>query len=126
MPGETATRVQMIQRILDWFRSQARAEAVQRSPIWPFVREEHLKREQFCRACGTQKSLIVHHCLPISWPGGSELELDRGNLITLCDPPGGGCHLFVGHLKNFQSYNPNVREDAATWLLKIRQRPVRN
>lgn len=97
----------------------------QRSPLWPRVRNEHLAREPECLACGCRerKLLNVHHILPFSWPGGKELELVRNNLVTLCESPTHHCHLYVGHLGDFRSRNPNVLEDAKTWRAKIESRP---
>lgn len=47
------------------------------------------------------------------------MELDPENLITLCEGPAFNCHLFFGHLRNWSSHNPDVREDAAMWREKI-------
>ena len=38
----------------------------------------------------------------------------------MCGKP--QCHLLVGHLNDFKSYNPKVVEDSATWLIKIKSR----
>jgi 5-methylcytosine-specific restriction endonuclease McrA len=46
-------------------------------------------------------------------------ELDPANLMALCR----SCHLFVGHLGSWESYNPAALEDAAAWLAKIKARP---
>jgi hypothetical protein len=40
-----------------------------------------------------------------------DLELDLRNLITLCES-GDKHHITLGHLGDFQSYNPNIREHA--------------
>jgi hypothetical protein len=48
-----------------------------------------------------------------------DLELDPANLITLCDR----CHLFVGHLGLWASYNPTCRADVLTWRGRIQARP---
>lgn len=49
-----------------------------------------------------------------------DAELDPANLLTLC---GDSCHLAFGHLFDWQSYNPAVREDSAAFLAKVRTRP---
>ena len=38
-----------------------------------------------------------------------ELELDPGNLVTLCADP---CHIVFGHYMAWTRINPTVREDA--------------
>lgn len=100
-----------------------------RSPKWPAVRKAHLKREPFCRACGGKDHLEVHHKEPFhlhvedpeKWP--VDRELDPANLITLCESESHNCHLWVGHLGLWQSYNVHVETDADLWLAKIRARP---
>lgn len=100
------------------------APASSRSPQWPRVRAEHLKKEKECQVCGRGDKLEVHHVVPFH--ADPSLELDPANLLTLCDPGPGGCHLLVGHLADWSSINGNVREDAAVWREKIRSRPRRN
>lgn len=91
-----------------------------RSPRWPAVRGAHLKRNPTCAACGTKDKLEVHHIHPFHlFPN---LELDPSNLLTLCET-GGNCHLMIGHLKHFKSYNIAVRKDAEALLQKIKARP---
>lgn len=82
-----------------------------RSGAWPRVRAEHLKREPACAACGRQGDVDVHHVIP--YHVDPRLELDPGNLITLCADP---CHLVFGHLLSWRRANPFVREDAAMYL----------
>jgi 5-methylcytosine-specific restriction endonuclease McrA len=86
------------------------SDAAERSPRWPAVRRAYLADHPTCEACGSRRELQVHHVFPFAqWP---ERELDRGNLITLCDD----CHLEVGHWGNYRTMNPCVREHAAYWL----------
>lgn len=88
-----------------------------RSPQWAAVRKAHLKAHPACAACGGTHDLDVHHELPFHlFP---QMELEPSNLITLCTPH----HLLCGHLMLWQSYNPEVRADAAAWLCKIKARP---
>ena len=93
-----------------------------RSDKWPKVRKEFLKTHDHCEVCGTtnNRRLTVHHCKPFQWY--PELELDTDNLITLCEDVGHH-HLLVGHLMSWVSFNESVREDAATWAEKIKERP---
>lgn len=100
----------MLQRILALMQG--------RSGRWPDVRAAHLKREPACAVCGARKGVEVHHVEPFHlWPAR---ELDPTNLITLCKVH----HLWVGHLGNWESWNADVRADAAAWREKIKNRPV--
>ena len=91
-----------------------------RSSRWPAVRAAHLKTNVTCAACGTTDKLEVHHILPFYLH--PELELVGTNLITLCET-GGNCHLMIGHLKNYKSYNLQCRKDAEVLCKKIKARP---
>ena len=93
----------------------------QRSPQWPALREAHLLKEPVCQACGRDHDLQVHHVKPVHvFPA---LELEPGNLITLCEPMGGGCHFFLGHYYSWRSWNKNIRRVAVVMRRKIRNRP---
>ena len=84
-----------------------RKPKVRRSRHWREVRKEHLKANPTCKMCGGRKRLQVHHILPVHlYPS---LELDRTNLITLCRGKkyGVDCHLLIGHLGDFKTYNPS-------------------
>ena len=89
-----------------------------RSPGWKSVRSKHLAKFSNCAACGRSKNLEVHHVVPFHLD--RDKELDPANLLTLC---GDTCHLSFGHLFDWQSHNPSVREDANAWLNKVRSRP---
>ena len=100
---------------LDHGAKVALQEGLQRSPAWPRVEMNHLQLEPVCMACGSTDNLQVHHILPFHFCillGRPELELDQRNLITLCQGQDNH-HLLLGHLDNWQSYNPDVRSDAA-------------
>jgi len=86
-----------------------------RSSQWPTVREHFLKSNPSCAACGQTDHLQVHHIVPFSVD--PSLELDAGNLITLCEDEY-SCHLKIGHLGSFRKANPEVRKDAAGALRK--------
>lgn len=92
---------------------------VPRSPQWPKVRNDFIKKNPKCAVCGGTKDLNVHHKKPYHLH--PELELDETNLITLCNYS--VHHLWFGHLGNFQSYNVDVETDSATMLTKITNRP---
>lgn len=94
-----------------------------RSSQWPKIRKEHLKDNPNCAVCGGTKKCEVHHKKPVHlFPN---LELDNNNLITLCESKKDGinCHLFVGHLGSYSSYNLNATEDAKNIHDKIVNRP---
>jgi 5-methylcytosine-specific restriction endonuclease McrA len=89
-----------------------------RSSQWPKIRKQFLDQNSWCAACGWTENLEVHHIKPFHLE--PSLELDLGNLITLCDKSGiENCHIKVGHLGNFKKENPSVREDAAKLLKGI-------
>ena len=90
-----------------------------RSPKWPRVREKYIKKFPNCAVCNGDKNVEVHHKKPFHlFP---DLELDENNLISLCESKQNGvtCHLFIGHLGNYKSYNPDVDVDSAYWRKKL-------
>jgi len=95
-----------------------------RSGHWPTVRKQHLARHPVCEVCGGSVKLEVHHIRPFHLH--PDLELSPANLVTLCeaDKDGVNCHLFVGHLGNFKSFNVDVLTDATHWSEKIKARPL--
>jgi len=114
----------------------ARRNGRERSPEWGRVQREHLLREPACIVCGHRgKRLQVHHIKPFHLH--PQLELNKNNLITLCERRGRNHHLLIGHLDSWHSYNEQVRHDAkrfygktarqiktdASWQKKVKQRP---
>ena len=92
-----------------------------RSSQWKKTRASHLESNGMCLACGGRVSLEVHHLMPYhQYP---ELELDKNNLITLCDSKS-RCHWIIGHLLNWRSYNPHAKADALIFREKILTRPA--
>lgn len=89
-----------------------------RSPKWSKIRKQFLKDHPTCSACGSDKDLEVHHIEPVHI--NPDKELDTTNLITLCNKY---CHLAIGHLMNYKSFNKNVTQDAENFLYKIKNRP---
>jgi hypothetical protein len=98
---------------------------IPRSSQWPAVEKAHLLAQPTCVAFGQGQpgsGLQVHHMLPFHFCvklGRPELELDERNLMTLCDETINNHHLLLGHLGDFQSYNPNVKADVAGPLGKL-------
>jgi 5-methylcytosine-specific restriction enzyme A len=93
-----------------------------RSSKWPAVRKAFLAENPTCAVCGGTKKLNVHH--ERTFFDHPELELNKLNLITLCEAKNDGvsCHLLFGHCGNFKDVNPDVRADAAIWAAKIKNR----
>jgi len=84
-----------------------------RSPHWPALEKSYLRAHPTCAACGAWILLNVHHVIPVHVDPKKELDLD--NLITLCAGPK-LCHFIHGHRRNWKSWNPDVRADAAKAL----------
>jgi 5-methylcytosine-specific restriction endonuclease McrA len=84
--------------------------SVPRSSRWKKVREEHIKNNPTCSACGSTDNLIVHHIVPFHL--NPDLELDPKNLITLCQGRHMNCHIVIGHKYNWHETNDNVVKDA--------------
>lgn len=108
-------------RLLDVTQGKAPLSAA-RSPHWPAARAAWLKLNPTCAACGGRAKLEVHHRQPFHLD--PTLELDPTNFITLCEARGFmNCHLMVGHLGNFKSFNAGVAEMAAGLLAALLHRP---
>jgi 5-methylcytosine-specific restriction endonuclease McrA len=89
-----------------------------RNDDWPKLRRRFKKRHPECAVCGgkSKGNNVVHHIKPYHWY--PELEMEESNLITLCKSH----HLTFAHLMDYKSWNPSVRDDAAIWLQKIKNR----
>lgn len=88
--------------------------AYARSEHWPHVRNEFLRKpiNASCAVCGGTEHLEVHHIIPFHICLEVErgyAELDPRNLITLCGAAARDCHLYVGHLGDFKSFNSKLR-----------------
>lgn len=92
-----------------------------RSPEWPAVRKEHIKKQPCCMACGSCKKPEVHHIIPVHLDPSKELDPD--NLITLCDKY---CHFVFGHFMNYKSWNVNIVEDSRRYLESKSNRPYKD
>lgn len=87
-----------------------RRNGKKRSSKWPKIRKEFLLENPVCACCGSDKDLNVHHIIPFHI--SPALELEKSNLITLCEGKNINCHISVGHLQNYKDYNENVTVDA--------------
>ena len=113
---------QIVRSITDTVQGKNPSEN-KRSPKWDKIRKAHLAQFPLCAVCGGTDSLEVHHIKPFHLH--PELELEDSNLITLCESKKNGvtCHLFIGHLGSYKSFNENAREDAKAWANKLTNRP---
>jgi hypothetical protein len=112
----------ILRQVTDAIQGKA-PNGAKRSPQWEKVRNIYLKAHPFCAVCKATTKLEAHHIKPFHlYP---ELELDPNNLITLCETSNNGliCHLLIGHLGNYKSFNENVIADAEDWSLKLEKRP---
>ena len=80
------------------------------------AKREHLRRHPACACCDCKASFLrlalqAHHIVPVQ--SAPERAADPANLITLCV----GCHLRVGHMGNWHSWNGNLIET----IMAIRQ-----
>ena len=124
--------------------ASAAAHGISRSPHWPAVEHAHLAKQPRCLCCGKDAAarvkLNVHHKYPFHYivaVGRPDLELDERNLFTLCVDHEEEHHLLVGHLGNFESYNPDFEHFLAlcrgllasqirslpAWLHAVAKRP---
>src|SRR5579885_231004 len=110
----------------------AEEHGIRRSPHWPTVEKHFLAAHPNCAMCSDAqhaarlkqvqhaalqtRGLQVHHAIiPFHYAillGRPDLELDERNLATFCEDEAGVTtqdhHNLVGHLRNFQSYNPDI------------------
>lgn len=93
------------------------AYATPRSKDWAKLRSDWLEQCPACFICGCNNHLQVHHIKPYHlFP---ELELDTGNLMTLCVHPYRMCHFIFGHLWNWKTYNAKIYDTMNfMWSLK--------
>ncbi len=105
----------MFKTITEWIQGKPA-----RSSKWASFRKAFLARNRTCAGCGTSVKLEVHHINP--YHIRPDLELVEENCIVLCDG-GGSCHLSLGHLQDWESWNPTVRKDAKDYLQKVQTRP---
>lgn len=91
----------------------------ERSHHWPTFRAHWLRDHGECAACGTKEHLQVHHVFPFHLH--PDLELDPGNVITLCEGPSRICHFALGHLYDWHRFNPHVREDVRRFRSRVEE-----
>lgn len=95
---------------------------VKRSPEWRKVRAEFIRENGGrCALCGLKTNLEVHHIIPVHL--AKDRELDKTNLLVLCENKSIYCHFVLGHLMNWMAYNPTVVKDVKSLSDKIVNRP---
>lgn len=101
---------------------QIKSSGLQRSPKWNEVRDAYLNKYPKCIVCGTTEKIQIHHIFPFHFcvsTGRPDLELDDRNFMPLCENElKQNHHLLIGHLDNFESYNPDVKKDIITYKNK--------
>ena len=110
--------------IIDYLKDRINGKAEKgqkRSSKWRKVRNNFIKKNPRCFVCNGNKKLIVHHIVPFNI--APHLELNEGNLITLCERKkyGINCHLLIGHLGNFRKFNSNFENDSYYWKMRLRK-----
>jgi len=80
-----------------------------RSSKWTELRNRYVAEHPRCEACGSTRSLNVHHVAPFHLH--PELELDPTNLITLCREH----HFRLGHHRDWKYENLNCRKEVAAY-----------
>ncbi len=76
--------------------------------------------EKYCHACGTTRKIELHHIIPRHIDPSK--IFDENNLIPLCRC----CHFRIGHLRDWDSYNPNVIEDTKIIYSLINKKRIGN
>src|SRR6266436_3820216 len=97
---------------------------LERSPAWPQVEKVFRAKNPKCQACNETQDLNVHHMYPFHYVvlcGRPDLELDERNLMTLCTRQDTEHHILLGHLDDFESYNPDVKQFVKTYAGKSNQ-----
>lgn len=92
-----------------------------RSPKWDELRKEFLKENNYeCASCKSKNNLTVHHKKPFHlYP---ELELEKSNLIVLCENKVLNCHYVIGHCFSWTAYNATVEVNAYQMKTSIENR----
>ena len=78
---------------------------------WQRCRRAFLRKVgKVCVCCNSKKKIEVHHKIPRNTR--PDLSLDFSNLIALCK----GCHLRIGHLGSYFTYNSAV--EIVCWYVR--------
>lgn len=103
---------------VDHGAAEASRHGIARSPHWHSIEMAFKKANPHCEGCGSTVNIQVHHRIAFHFVialGRPDLELDFRNLISLCetekDVVANNCHLDIGHLQDFKSFNQHVGDD---------------
>jgi 5-methylcytosine-specific restriction endonuclease McrA len=96
-------------RIYTFFFGSPTVFGAKRSSKWAKLRDSIVKEIGRCPVCNGIDFLTVHHIIPFHL--NPELELNRDNLVVLCENPKMNCHFIFGHRRNWKDYNKNILED---------------
>ena len=99
-----------VSHFVSTIKSLVKDASAKRSPAWPALEKKFLVEHPFCTICGTDKSLQIHHKVPLHLK--PDLELDPANLMTLCMSMQRACHFRLGHGGDFKAFNPKIEEAA--------------
>ena len=110
----------IIQKIKDWWRETSPLlGGVSRSSQWPAVRKANIKKE--CECCGKKGTFLnpleLHHIELFSQ--APKKELLPSNFLTACRD----CHYLLCHLRDWKSWDKDIRKNAAELLTRIKNRP---
>jgi hypothetical protein len=97
---------------------------IERSPAWGGVEKAFRAAHAHCQACDENQQLNVHHMYPFHYVvlcGRPDLELDPRNLMTLCTRKDREHHVLLGHLDDYESYNPDVEQFVQTFAAQSNQ-----
>ena len=79
---------------------------------WQRCRRDFLRKTgKVCVCCRSMKKIQVHHVLPRHIR--PDLAVNQTNLIALCR----GCHLRIGHLGSYFTYNATV--ERVCWFVGL-------
>lgn len=114
----------MIDTIINWFYEtfDRRTFGAARSPQWEALSRAYRKEQPLCEFGMHKPTLLnplnTHHVVPFHLD--MALELLKSNWINVCRFH----HLWHCHLGNWSSSNTIVREDAAAFTEKVKNRPL--
>lgn len=97
---------------------------VRRSAKWEALSKRIIAKHPYCAVCGntTKRELRGHHKVPVHVDPSR--ELDEANVVVLCQGKTVNCHLLVGHLMSWRSWNVAVDSDIARLASAIQSRPM--
>lgn len=80
-----------------------------RDSRWAQLARDMKAERPACECCG-EPTEAIHHVIPFHTTDGAKLELERSNLIAVCN----ACHWRVCHGCNWRAWLPDCRRLAGT------------